>query len=182
MITLLVKPVYRQTIDGFKNIIDGKKDIIAAYDESTEEEIIDWQHGWIIMGQTLKMVADKDDYIAAVPIGAIGYYSGINVIDMVGIVDPVIAHESFHPKLVRKWLAGHTKGDGEYILSRKPKYIQLTDYLTRKPLEKPHPRSMQFISVEEIWASNEFHLNYEFYPIEVLGGWYYNLFRRKQTE
>ncbi len=45
------------------------------------------------MGSELKQIANKDDYIAAVPIGAIGYYSKINVIDMVGIVDPVIAHE-----------------------------------------------------------------------------------------
>ena len=49
---------------------------------------------WIYYnGSTLNRIANKDDYIAAVPIGAIGYYSKMNVIDMVGIVDPVIAHE-----------------------------------------------------------------------------------------
>ena len=176
---LLSKHVYQEAFNGFQNLIKGKKEMLVVYDLSAEEDIIDWQHGFIIMGKTLHQIALKEDYIAVVPIGAIGYYSKINVIDMVGLVDPVIAHEQFSPESVRKWTAGHTKGDGKYILSRKPKYIQLTDYLTRKPLEVPHKRSLQFTSVEQIWKSEEFHREYEFYPVEALDGWYYNLFRRK---
>jgi arabinofuranosyltransferase len=176
---IIVKPVNREAIKGFQNLLDSKKEVIEVYDKSTETEIIDWQHGWIIMGSTLKRIANEDDYIAAVPIGAIGYYSKMNVIDMVGIVDPVIAHESLPEDKLEKWTAGHTKGDGKYILSRKPEYIQLTDYLTRSPLEEPHKRSLQFTSVKEIWESEVFHNEYEFYPIEVTDEWYYNLFRRK---
>ncbi len=131
------------------------------------------------MGSTLKKIANKDEYIACVPIGAIGYYSKMKVIDMVGIVDPVIAHEKLSTDHPIKWTPGHTKGDGKYILSRKPKYIQLTDYLTNSPLEEPHKRSLQFTSVKEIWDSEEFHNDYEFYPVEVIDGWYYNLFKRK---
>jgi hypothetical protein len=97
---------------------------------------------------------------------------------MVGIVDPVIAHEQISTNHLEKWTPGHTKGDGKYILSRKPKYIQLTDYLTRSPLEIPHKRSLQFSSVKEIWESEEFQNDYEFYPVEVIDGWYYNLFKR----
>jgi hypothetical protein len=181
-IILVIKPVYKEALSGFQNILKGEKEIIVVYDSSCDEEIIDWQHGWIIIGNKLKQIADKDDYIAAVPIGAIGYYSKINVIDMVGLVDPVIAHENFSPDAVRKWTPGHTKGDGKYILSRKPKYIQLTDYLTKNPLEKPHERSTQFVSVKEIWESEDFHSGYEFCPIEVIDGWYYNLFKRKNLK
>lgn len=180
VVMLIIKPVYQESFKGFQNILDGRKEIIVVYDQSAEEDIIEWQHGFILMGETLKKIASKDDYIAAVPIGAIGYLSKINVIDMVGLVDPVIAHEQFSPQAVRKWTPGHTKGDGKYILSRKPKYIQLTDYLTQKPLETPHQRSTQFVSVKELWELEQFHQEYEFYPIEVLDGWYYNLFRRKQ--
>lgn len=176
---LVTKPVFKEAAGGLVNLLDGKKEILEVYDESSETDIIDWQHGFIIMGKTLHQIALKDDYIAVVPIGAIGYYSKINVIDMVGLVDPVIAHEQFSPESVRKWTAGHTKGDGKYILSRKPKYIQLTDYLTRRPLKVPHERSTQFVSVKEIWESEEFHQDYEFYPVEVIDGWYYNLFKRK---
>lgn len=176
---LFVKPVYQEAIKGFQNLVNGKKDVIEVYDVSSETEIIDWQHGFILMGTALNQLANRNEYIAAVPIGAIGYYSKINVIDMVGIVDPVIAHEKLETSQIKKWTAGHTKGDGKYILSRKPEFIQLTDYLTRQPLEKPHKRSLQFKSVKEIWNSDEFHRDYEFYPVEILDGWYYNLFRRK---
>ena len=177
--TLVIKPVYQETIKGFQNLLDGNKEIIEVYDKSSETDIIDWQHGFILMGSKLNEIANRDDYIAVVPIGAIGYYSKMGVIDMVGIVDPVIAHKKLTEDKIEKWTAGHTKGDGEYILSRKPKYIQLTDYLTRAPLEEPHKRSLQFTSVKEIWASEEFHQNYEFYPVEVIDGWYYNLFKLK---
>jgi hypothetical protein len=176
---LVVKPVYQDAINGFNNLLDGKKDILVVYDESSERKIIDWQHGFIIMGSSLNQIANKDEYIACVPIGAIGYYSKMKVIDMVGIVDPVIAHEKLSTDHPIKWTPGHTKGDGNYILSRKPKFIQLTDYLTNSPLEKPHKRSLQFTSVREIWDSEEFHNEYEFYPVEVIDGWYYNLFKRK---
>ena len=181
-VILVVKPVYREALSGFQNILKGEKEIITVYDLSCETDIIDWQHGFVIIGKALNRIADKDDYIAAVPIGAIGYFSKINVIDMVGLVDPVIAHEKLDNNKLKKWTAGHTKGDGKYILSRKPKYIQLTDYLTKKPLEKPHKRSTQFVSVREIWELEEFHNDYEFYPVEVIDGWYYNLFKRKNLK
>ena len=179
VLLLMIKPVYQESFKGFLNLVDGNKETLVVYDKEAETNIIEWQNGFNLMGETLRQIASKDDYIAAVPIGAIGYLSKINVIDMVGLVDPVIAHEQFSPNAVRKWTPGHTKGDGKYILSRKPKYIQLTDYLTRKPIEKPHKRSTQFVSVKEIWESEEFHRDYEFYPVEVIDGWYYNLFRRK---
>jgi hypothetical protein len=176
---LIVKPVYQESFSGFQNLLEGKKEILAVYDRSAEEDIIEWQHGWILMGTKLKQIANKDEYIACVPIGAIGYYSKMNVIDMVGIVDPVIAHEQILPNHLEKWTPGHTKGDGKYILSKKPKYIQLSDYLTRSPLKQPHERSKQFTSAREIWESEELHQDYEFYPVEVIDGWYYNLFKRK---
>ncbi|MFI5236662.1 MAG: hypothetical protein ACHQLA_01835 [Ignavibacteriales bacterium] len=178
---LVAKPVYQDAINGFKNLLEGKKETLVVYDESSEREIIDWQHGFIIMGSSLNQISKKDEYIACVPIGAIGYYSKMKVIDMVGIVDPVIAHEKLSADHLIKWTPGHTKGDGKYILSRKPEYIQLTDYLTNSPLEKPHKRSLQFTSVREIWDSEEFHNEYEFYPVEVIDGWYYNLFKRKSV-
>jgi hypothetical protein len=33
--------------------------------------------------------------------------------------------------------------------------------------------------VKDIWESEEFHQDYDFYPVEVIEGWYYNLFKRK---
>jgi hypothetical protein len=41
--------------------------------------------------------------------------------------------------------------------------------------------SLGYKSVAEIWRSAEFRRNYVFYPIQVEGGWYYNLYRRLDT-
>jgi len=177
---MLFKLPYVQTINGFNNLLTGKKDIVIVSDSSIEEDIIEWEHGYALMGEALKNIANKNDCIAAIPIGIIGYRSKIKVIDMVGIVDPVIAHQEFDPEYLDQWIPGHNKGDGEYILSRKPKYIQLIDYITSTPQYNPNERSLQFKSVKEIWSSDSFHKNYKYINIEVAAGWYYNLYERTE--
>lgn len=134
--------------------------------------------GFIVMGKTLQTIASENDLIAVVPIGAIGYYSGMKVFDMVGLVDPVIAHENFDPIYTATWNPGHDKGDGLYLLGKHPEYIQLVDFLTSQPLPGLNDLARQYKSIVEIWASPEFHDNYVFYPIKTEGGWYYNLYRR----
>lgn len=179
IIVLINKPVYQQAISGAENIIVSKKEIVIVRDLWANEEVVEWQHAFILMGNALKKIANENQTIATIPIGAIGYYSKMRVIDMVGIVDPVIAHEEFSYEYTKEWTPGHDKGDGEYVLSRKPDYIQLTGYLTRTPKKKPHESEFKLKSVKEIWNSEEFHRDYEFFPIEVINGWYYNLFKRK---
>lgn len=153
-------------------------------DQSDEEKLVffnNWDAGFIVMGKTLKKIAEPTDTIAVVPVGAIGYYSEIKVLDMVGLVDPVIAHEPFDLEYASSWRPGHDKGDGAYILSKRPKYIQLVDLLSSLPYSKLLPSSGQYKSVVEIWNSPEFLELYEFYPIKVEGGWYYNLYRLKDS-
>jgi arabinofuranosyltransferase len=154
---------------------------ILAADSSSLQYYVPWGYGFIKMGMTLHDIARSDQSIACVPIGAIGYYSEIRVIDMVGIVNSVIAHEPFDPKYTATWRPGHDKGDGTYILSQQPDYIQLIDRLTSIPLSEPDKSAMTYKSIVEIWNSPEFHNNYEFYPIQVESGWYYNLYRRIKT-
>jgi hypothetical protein len=99
---------------------------------------------------------------------------------MVGLTDPYIAHQPFDLNYVVSWRPGHDKGDGAYILSKKPEYIQLVDLLSSLPYSKLLPSSLQYKSIVEIWESPEFLELYEFYPVEVEGGWYYNLYRLKK--
>jgi arabinofuranosyltransferase len=178
---LIPKFTYVESYRGLINLVEGKKENVIVYDTDIKEHILEWQHGFILMGKELNKIAKPQDYIAAIPIGAIGYYSGVGVIDMVGIVDPVIAKEYLSIKSIKKWIPGHTKGDGDYILSRRPKYIQLVDVLTKKLRKKPFDNSFNFKSIREIWNSPEFHKDYEFRSIKVLDGWYYNLFVRRDS-
>jgi hypothetical protein len=138
-----------------------------------------WQVGFIKMGNTLNKISKPGETIAAIPVGAIGYFSRMNVLDMAGILNSDIASEPFVEKYIKHWRSGHNKGDGYYILAHKPEYIQLVDYLTTSPQSIPGPHGLFFKSVFEIWNSPVFHSEYEFYPIKVSEGVYYNLYRRK---
>jgi arabinofuranosyltransferase len=163
---------------NFGNIVYSRIQQLPIANSSRYEIYDGYVTGFSIMGKTIKEIASTGQSIAVVPIGAIGYYSNIKVIDMLGVVDPVIAHEPFDPSYIASWRPGHDKGDGKYILSLHPDYIQLIDYLTSKPIAEPDDNMMQYKSVVEIWNSPEFQEEYEFYPLEVGNGWYYNLYRR----
>lgn len=138
-----------------------------------------WEVGFIKMGKALKNISNPEETIAVMPVGTIGYFSGMKVLDMAGILNPHIAKEPFDEKYSRHWRPGHNKGDGYYILSQKPEYIQLVDYLTTSPQSIPGPHGLFFKSVYEIWNSPVFHSEYEFYPIQISAGIYYNLYKRK---
>lgn len=140
-----------------------------------------WGVGFILMGQKLAEIATPDQSIAVVPIGSIGYFSNMHVLDMVGVVDPVIAHEPMDPAYTASWRPGHDKGDGQYILSLEPDFIQLLDRLTSQPHPGPDTLSLRYKSIVEILASPAFEELYEFCAIPMPGGWYYNLYRRRST-
>jgi len=75
---------------------------------------------WTAAGKWLKENSEPGDSVACVPVGAIGYYSGLEVFDMVGLTDRHIAH--LDVEIGEGW-AGHEKRDGAYILSRNPTFL-----------------------------------------------------------
>jgi arabinofuranosyltransferase len=158
-------------------IFKPKKPLAVA--NNNLEKGYNWQIGFIKMGKALDSISKPGETIAVIPVGAIGYFSRIKVLDMAGILNSDIAREPFVEKYIKNWRPGHNKGDGYYILAHKPEYIQLVDYLTTTPQSVPGPHGLFFKSVIEIWNSPVFHSEYEFYPIKLSEGIYYNLYRRK---
>ena len=158
-------------------IFQPKKPLVVENNNLTEG--YNWQVGFIKMGKTLNRISKPGQTIAVIPVGAIGYFSRIKILDMAGILNSDIAREPFVEKYIKNWRPGHNKGDGYYILSQKPEYIQLVDYLTTSPQSVPGSHGLFFKSVIEIWNSPVFHSEYEFYPIKLSEGIYYNLYRRK---
>jgi 4-amino-4-deoxy-L-arabinose transferase-like glycosyltransferase len=75
---------------------------------------------WIVLGQWLNANSNADDLIATPVIGAIGYYCDRTIIDMLGLVDPVIAHTDVIPGQGPR---DHERYNSEYVMSRKPAYI-----------------------------------------------------------
>ncbi len=71
---------------------------------------------WINLGKFLAREYPHHS-LATGGIGKIPYFSDAYTLDMLGIADPVIAHE---PVAASTFFPGHSKFDADYILSRKP--------------------------------------------------------------
>jgi len=76
---------------------------------------------WRRVGLWLREHSRPGDSLAAVPIGAVSYYSGLISYDMLGLTDRHIARREL-PSMGQGW-PGHEKHDGQYILGRRPTYI-----------------------------------------------------------
>ena len=160
---------YKQISTGISNFLNSNSPTIPIADKEQFETMQEWSLGYVLMGQALQKLAQSDELIAAVPVGAIGYYSEMRVMDMVGLVDPVIALEPFDPNYIATWRPGHDKGNGAYILSQRPDYIQFVDYLTSEPYEGLDVQAQQYKSIVEIWGLQSFHDNYSFFPVQIEG-------------
>jgi arabinofuranosyltransferase len=93
------------------------------------------QHGfqnvaaWATVGRYLK-ANYPGKTVATVPIGAIGYYSGLKVIDLVGLTTPAIAKANRSVPadlLTRTWLA-HERHNLEWVLAQQPDLVVTTKY------------------------------------------------------
>jgi hypothetical protein len=107
------------------------------------------------IGQWMRANLPSDSLLATSTAGSIPYYSRLPVIDMMGLNDRTIARRRDLPD---GW-KGIEKGDGRYVLSRRPDYIQLGSYLG-----SPTPL---FLSDIELFASEDFHRQYELVRFEI---------------
>lgn len=88
-------------------------------------------HEWTLVGRWMERHLAAGSSLVVLPIGAIGYYSGLIVLDPVGIIDPVIARQD---RELGRGYSGHEKYDIDYLLSREPDYILLLDVATSQPV------------------------------------------------
>jgi hypothetical protein len=88
-------------------------------------------HEWSLVGNWMSRHLPPGSSVVALPVGAIGFYSGLTVIDPVGIIDPVIAHQE---RELGRGYTGHEKFDSDYLLTKKPDYILLLDVATSDPV------------------------------------------------
>lgn len=76
---------------------------------------------WTLAGRWLAAHVAPGKLLAAEPVGALGYYSRLPIIDMLGVNDTHIAH--LDTGSLGHSTAGHEKRDFEYVLSRRPQLI-----------------------------------------------------------
>jgi hypothetical protein len=105
--------------------------------------------------------APAGSVVAATPAGAIGWFMRHDLIDMCGLNDEHIAHEVV-PRL-GAGKAGHEKGDGAYVLSRRPDYLLLGNVAVfdHPVTEEEMERKLVLRSEHQIWADPGFHRDYE---------------------
>jgi arabinofuranosyltransferase len=124
----------------------------------------------IRIGEWMREHLPSDAVLATNTAGSIPYYSRLPVIDMMGLNDETIASRR---ELPREW-KGIEKGDGRYVLSRRPDYIQLGSFLG-----SPAPL---FLSDIELFASEEFHRRYELLSFEIDPETTLRIWRRREHE
>jgi hypothetical protein len=113
--------------------------------------------------------------------GIIPYYSGLPTIDMLGLTDAHISHVTM-PNM-GKGMAGHEKGDGAYVFSRRPEIVlfmrtRISD-TGPVPLEEAG-RQMNFMAELQLWQNPDFLREYEWVSAP-LSGYTFNYFRRRSS-
>jgi len=92
---------------------------------------------WSATGRWLRANARPGESVACVPIGAVGYYSGLPLVDMLGLTDAPIARVG--APAGAGW-AGHERRDGPYVLGRRPTYLLLGNVAVYDaPIPLDHP-------------------------------------------
>jgi hypothetical protein len=79
---------------------------------------------------------DQSGSILTYDIGVVGYITRFDIYDVLGIVDPAIAHQP-PPASMGRGLPGHEKQDLAYSYSRQPTFVMYTVQLRPAPGEWP---------------------------------------------
>jgi arabinofuranosyltransferase len=109
----------------------------------------------------------QNSLVASTPAGAIAYFMRHRVLDMLGLNDAHIARTAAgHVGFFRQ---GHMKGDGRYVLSRRPEAILLGNVAVLPfPLDEARmSRKLVRKSEHEIWAEPSFHRDYELVSVRL---------------
>jgi hypothetical protein len=109
-----------------------------------------------VIGKFIDGNFPPNSLIAANTAGSTPFYApNDRFIDMLGLCDTTIAHrQNITLRTLWQKIPGHFKGDGKYILSRKP------DYIIIGPANGMKIDSVGFLSDLEISQQPEFYMNY----------------------
>ncbi|MGH7150360.1 MAG: hypothetical protein ACREIU_06670, partial [Planctomycetota bacterium] len=136
-----------------------------------------WERRWDAVGRTLGERLAPDCSVALAAIGAIGYRSGLPVVDMLGLTDRHIARR---PASSMPGLKGHQKFDGAYVLSRRPDVVILANTITIPPGD-PDGEIRPLPWERDIWEDPAFGRDYERVVFPVPGGFPLVCFRRRDS-
>jgi len=135
-----------------------------AYD-SVKKDLIAWRGKEV--GLWLRYNVAADAVVATNTAGSVPYFSGLSAIDMLGMNDEHIAHCEM-PNMGAGFV-GHEKGDGAYVLSRRPDVII---FGSAEGWREP-----TFPSGLELYDLHKFHELYEFRSVRLPSGGYLKFYQ-----
>jgi len=103
----------------------------------------------------LKQMQPPVNLVASVSIGRLGYFSGLPVLDLVGLVDAHIARAPISASLLKGQgllLPGHQRSDPQYVLDRRPDIVVI-------PQKAPEPGFNLPVTLD-LWAQPRFEAEY----------------------
>lgn len=140
---------------------------------------------WSRVGRWFRDNADPGESLSAMPIGALSYYSGLIVYDMLGLTDRHIARIAV-PEMGSGW-AGHEKQDAQYILDRRPTYLLLCNIdVTQQPRDARQVPFIPYSNQNIFNRERGFYVNkrllqmYRPRSVEVEKGLYLNFYELKE--
>ncbi len=142
------------------------------------------QHGfdnverWKRVGRWLA-VEHPGAHLATVPIGAIGYFSQLPLIDLVGLTSREVARGGRVPSemLTRTWI-GHERQNTEWVLAQKPDLIVFTKWRDR-PWTLEDARAGFWAEWQLLAAIRDGRAPYVIAPAEIAPGVHWLIFARR---
>ena len=104
---------------------------------------------------TTRLMRSREPEVRLVAIGAIGafgYYSRMPVLDLYGLVDPVISRNRGGADVGELGIPGHERSDADYVLGRRPDYI----FIRRRPEDSKVEVPGVIPASLDLWAHPDF--------------------------
>lgn len=133
---------------------------------------------FVLMGRMLDQVVPPGRTLAALAVGAIGYYCDRPILDLLGLNDRTIARLPLAKPGLRKWEPGHMRGSAAELLRRKPDFVLLSLRPSDSPGSGPPERILStYPFVADLMGSEEFRRAYDMESHALPDGRWLNVFR-----
>lgn len=97
----------------------------------------------------------QPELVATVAIGRMGFWSGVPILDVLGLCDEHIARSENRNARGGLLVPGHQRSDADYVLSRRPGFIFMLRRNTRN-------RNTQLPAVLDLWDDPRLERDYEY--------------------
>jgi hypothetical protein len=126
------------------------------------------------LGRRLRDILPPGTTIGCGSTGAIGYYTDMPIVDILGLTERFIARHG----VVVGTQPGHLKTDGEYVIEKRPDLLLLGNVQIHRGAPG-RDRMRLKVQEEEIARQPEFERRYDFVNIPLGKGFYLSCFKLK---